>query len=1012
MLLSLSSSPVAIPRRGPTLRDIPQTTISKIPPANLDPVRVYLDAEEVGLYDKRAQASELDEDKSDTEDHLPTLENVPKLFFDNDFALNNPKTYAASSSIDISEALDGIELHLSHQLYKKASALGEAFVEVKETHARSKSLAQKLNGILASLEDLLKSSNNDDLLVLLVKRTNIIKLQLAQLHLISISKSLNSIKLAINDANLDDALELLLSTWPLIEELPRSNTIVMASNQLKKLLETVGHGYANLMVETVLRDVLLVEFDSTDAFRGILVGENIDPIISEASSTAIVALVGKLDTCGEIQYAFKLLHESIISHFRSVYKSNFEQDETISELTPAEFEAHLIGFIAHFDHSCRLLNNLKSTFLSIDLPKETQFLDITPSITIAINYIIKRMARALKIREPQSIRQSLPFFLRYNKLCNIMLRQCEILSSGMANDGTLRQLVDFQLKSFISDFHKSSRAQAQHVIRRELWKDEGLPNDLQTIIDEITSPQKELVNWTKGFNMSFNNEPPLKTDTESRKTLIINDQSFILPPSINPLLHTIKAYLILNSVYPQYTPITHSYLPDTLNTINDTIHASVLGTEAMKTAGLKHISTRVVALAAEVCRFWSEVSNQLLRFTSYRTFESIKTKFNDQLIAYYEKLVSIMHDVILKLITAENYMEEVIKKILSIAKSIHRYFPDVEYQMLMSRIFLDYEEVLSEFFMRSINDSNREKFQADVKYFMDKLGDVVGESGVGKRLWALVGGNKVVEVETNETEEKLDLPEQMDTREASVSASMDGSEDALPALPAAETEEQLRDTCEKELLPVTPQKAQEEAATDNDVVEVAETEQNPTSAEPKIDTSEPAEVNPDADTPVETATVKETPVVSVEATASLDESRTAVGDPSETENISAPSSEPSTAQSDSLMPTKPEIKADSISVPENAQQSTHATNAPENASTKLSTMPEEQISEEIKPAVPSIVIEQPEVSPTPPNPSEVELDGIVSQKTDELVVEKAQDTPVAKPTAGKKKKNKKKNKKR
>lgn len=774
MLISLKSSPVAIQRRGPTARDIPPTSISKIPDFNPSYISTYLSSEELDLYDKRKQASELNEEDEDSDEHLPSLETIPTVFFDKQFALNNPKTFTTASSIDISDALDVIEQHLTSQLFKKASSLGESFVEIKEVHSKSKELSLKLDGLINSLNSLLKSSNRDDLILLLIKRSNIMKLQLAQLHLISISKSLKSIKLAINDTNLDEALDLIISTKPLLSDLPRSNSIVITTNHLNSLQSTVGHGYANMMVELTLRDILLVDFDPITTFQGILNKSNDTKLISQETTTKIIDLIDKLNTCNEIQYAFKLFHESIISHFRSIYKSNFAQDESISDLTPLEFENCLINFISHFNNSCMLLNNLKSIFLSIDLPNETQYLDISPSITTAINYTIKRISRAFKLRELQSIRLSLPYFLRFNKLSNIMLKQSELLSNGLANDFQLRQLIEFQLKTFISDFHKSSKSQAQLAIRRELWKDEGLPNDLQLIIDEITSPSKELINWTKGFNLNFDNEQLIKPTSEMRKTLIINDQSFILPPSITPLLHTVKSYLILNSVYPQYSPIIQSYLPDTLNMINDTIHSSVLGTEAMKTAGLKHISTRVVALAAEVCRFWSEVSFQLLKFTSQKKFDSIKIKFNDQLIAYYEKLVSIMHDVILKLIPVDNYMEEIIKKILSIAKSIHRYFPDMEYQMLMSRIFLDYEEVLSDFFMKNINENNRAAFQNDVKYFMDKLNDVVGESGVGKRLWVLVGGDKLKGNEKLITHPTLVVENENETeKESSVNSSVD-----------------------------------------------------------------------------------------------------------------------------------------------------------------------------------------------------------------------------------------------
>lgn len=685
---------------------------------------------------------------------------------------------------------------------------------------------------------------------------------------------------------------------------------------LSNLISDTGKSYAKLF-SNLLIDDLRYTYDNTNKYKTLeklleinnynkkLGSIKIQSFIIEDFELKIIEYLKGLTRCGELSSAFKLYEERLANELKFIFKSNLPNENNINNnipsnrsddskstnitnnisnalilsdlvknMTPKEFENLLINNYTKFyeafqkllihknlllTNSIDVLNNFDPQILKVQ-PDMIMDLDITNSINSSINSIQRRVAKLIKIREQQNSFIPLNFFLRFYKLNQSFITECEIISKGVVNEPILKDIVNRQLNLFIQQFHKGSLKRCNEIIEHEVWKDDGLKIESQLIVDFIVkAAQGTLENseWTNGLNIEFNDEENNQNDIthsnnnnnneddELRKTLNIHSQNFTLPSSVGSILGSIKAYLLLIHHFKN-NYISQNYLPELLKAINLKIYQSVLGAQVTKTAGLKHVTTKHLALAAEVCRFWvsiiadiekiclleininsfNEYNNnkhidkvEQLRKDLMKEFEEARTLFGGQIIEIYNKLVAVISDTIKSIVNkvslkdflliqmnqienndnnnsnkieanneakvegegeietegegegetevqleteSENkteaelktelnignnndkenkkveekdmkdkvnlYMEVIVKKILTIARSVQRYLPTEEYEGVMQRILEKNEEILTKtyrHFVECATEEDRKKvykqISIDVEYYEDKL---------------------------------------------------------------------------------------------------------------------------------------------------------------------------------------------------------------------------------------------------------------------------------------------------
>lgn len=634
--------------------------------------------------------------------------------------------------------------------------------------------------------------------------------------------------------------------------------------------------------------------------------------------------------------------------------------DLVKNMTPKEFEAMLVDDYVKFSETFRRLSVHKNLLLSTAVDTLNAFdphilkaqpdivmdLDITPSTSSAIASIQRRMAKVIRIRELQNSYTPLNLFLRFYSLNANFLVECEVVSRGLVTDPILKDVMNRQLMIFVQQFHKSSLKRCIQLIEQEVWKDDGLAVDAQDTLELIFRASEGKVDdeeWFKGLSLDFEDYNPIRdadkenatTDTavatsaisttkEVRKTLNIHSQSYILPSSVAHILGTLRAYLLLAHYFKTNinSIISQTYLPELLKAINLKIHQSVLGTQATKTAGLKHITTKHLALAGEVCRFWSavvvdlervclseldnvtttnnrianrnndrDVSNQT-RANIIKEFNEVRGLFGEQVVDIYDKLVSIMRDTMLavvqnvdinlfvnandvneKDVTVNSYMESIVKKTLTIARSVQRYLPEEEYDGIMRRIFAEYVKILGDKYLGILMKCSEEQKMVakvqiigDMRFFGDKLADVQSSEGTVERVFErlkIKGDGTVTE--------QMEQNEQSDVQKGEVGEEMNDEQKGQredqqkEVAPSEESKEKASMEEAKEIEPeeeAPREEPQEDSPTEEPKEEQKEEPVEIPKEKPKDEPTEiPKEQSPDVSVDIDT--IEEVPVKTV-----------------------------------------------------------------------------------------------------------------------------------------------------
>ncbi|QOU22487.1 hypothetical protein BRETT_002667 [Brettanomyces bruxellensis] len=457
----------------------------------------------------------------------------------------------------------------------------------------------------------------------------------------------------------------------------------------------------------------------------------------------------------------------------------------IRALTPKEFEDMLLGIYTQISEALRRLTIHQKLLLEIALdsisditvgntsnelqPDSIVQLDITDAITSAIEISQRRMAKIMNARELQNSCVTLDYFLRLYSLNTMFLGECELISGGRLVNPVLQDIIRVQFQKFYSQYHHASMKILSGKVEKEIWRECSLPKYLQILTNQEVSAGKDDFDeyvWMGPMNLEFGNADDKNdnnTDgasSEGRKTLTIGEESFIVPNVVGSILEMLQHYEIIKM---QFHYVDCGCIIELLKLLNLKIHQSVLGAQATRTAGLRNITSRHLAVTSQLLGFLSEliphIRSLFERLSKADTVSSLVGKFNDvqkMLISHrteiFNKLISIMVDRLvaeksdiqqinwthpLPMQKVHYYMEGLVSKTLTIARILQRYLPEDQYTHILSQIFDKYKNVLTDIYsgIRLKDSVEKAVIMRDIDYFREKLADVSGYSNSGQIIW-------------------------------------------------------------------------------------------------------------------------------------------------------------------------------------------------------------------------------------------------------------------------------------
>ena len=355
-----------------------------------------------------------------------------------------------------------------------------------------------------------------------------------------------------------------------------------------------------------------------------------------------------------------------------------------------------------------------------------QTLDMSNVLGQAVDIAQAQITKVLKVRSEQSTRLPLPQFIRYFHLNRLFADECEAVSGrgGMA----LKTVVNAHIIEYV---HHAADAERQHLVAgmdADRWDAKDFDeSDTQTLAQIIEAGTNEIEPWVKA-SMIWSDDPASangeqqtngamtngSNQKDKTRPAIIDEQRFLLPDSALTVMNGIGQFEQLMTGIPNMTQELTSSLLEYLKLFNSRSSQLILGAGATRSAGLKNITTKHLAIASQSLSFVIALTPYVREFVRRHSpstgslmveFDKVKRLYQEHQAGINDKLVDIMsgrastHVNAMKKINWDSlppgeavspYMEALVKETTTLHKVLSKHLPEMTVRMVMDPMFNGY----------------------------------------------------------------------------------------------------------------------------------------------------------------------------------------------------------------------------------------------------------------------------------------------------------------------------------
>lgn len=426
-----------------------------------------------------------------------------------------------------------------------------------------------------------------------------------------------------------------------------------------------------------------------------------------------------------------------------------------------------------------------------------QALDLSSLLGQAVDMVQTQITKVVKVRSQQVAENSLPDFLRFFTLNRLFADECEAISGS--SGAVLKSVVDTQIKDFVSHFTNNERLHVVEVMDGDKWdaKDfSGVENSiLSRVIEGSTS---DAHSWTatsyiwqssgelNGANGKITNGDAVAV--AKVRSAVIDEQKFILPESAMAMLRSIDMFQHLVVGIPSMSQDVATSLADTLKLFNSRTSQLILGAGATRSAGLKNITTKHLALSSQALSFVIALVPYIREFFRRHLpsssssqvmteFDKVKRLFQEHQSGIHEKLVDIMsgrastHVNAMKKIDWQQaalntsvpvspYVEVLTKETGTLQKVLSKHLSEIAVTSIMQPVFASYKEQWSKAYAEVTvkSPAEKERMLVDAEYFNSRIGKLDGAGDLGEHILNIVKAKPVVSDPVAAQKQELDKP--------------------------------------------------------------------------------------------------------------------------------------------------------------------------------------------------------------------------------------------------------------
>ncbi|KAK4033995.1 vacuolar protein sorting-associated protein 54 [Parachaetomium inaequale] len=411
--------------------------------------------------------------------------------------------------------------------------------------------------------------------------------------------------------------------------------------------------------------------------------------------------------------------------------------------------------------------------------------DIANLLGQAVDVAHEKIVKVLRVRSEQSKRLDLLWFLRYFTLNLHFANECEAISGRSGT--TLKTVVNSHIKDFIQYHGDAENQKLAQGMESDLWNAADFGDkDTELLGQLLESSTRDAAAWAEGTQiwiphpdtkrsgeevdvLSAQTNGASKTKTRSA---VVESESFLLPNSAISCMHGMVRFLHLMTAIPSMTGEISASLIAFLQLFNSRCTQLILGAGATRSAGLKNITTKHLALASQALAFIATIIPHVREFvrrhcgsgtaasTVMGEFDKVRRAFQEHQNNIYDKLVEIMSGRALagtkklKAVgwdqesgsAANEYMETLAKETTTLHRNLTKHLPEGTVRMIMMPVFRNYKDTFGAAYqgVELKTEQGRERMLRDVEFFQSRLGKIDGFENAGDYLVKAIKSKQII----------------------------------------------------------------------------------------------------------------------------------------------------------------------------------------------------------------------------------------------------------------------------
>ncbi|KIR55271.1 hypothetical protein I315_01857 [Cryptococcus gattii Ru294] len=793
----------ADPLRGsrkplPPLSQPPPTLPKPLPAAQYDD---YLSTV-IPLYESftAAQAIASGGDSSKADVDLPPLDAVPSVVFDSSFSLADPSTWEAltSSSSDnlpdestqeqLSTHLDTLERHLLYEISLRSTSFFSALSNLQDLHSESSACLKQITSLQSSLRDISITQAAKGLAIInCQERLHVLKATVKGVEALGeVEDIIGVADRLVNEGDWEGGLsevEDIVRWWNKYSEqgdeseLPVVSLAPLSSlpSRVASLVNVISTSLTSALISylTSLFSRPICQSPSSDELKGSL-GPMLEGMVKCGKVGEMENLWTEVAAIGIREESRKVIQSMDHSAFLSLCMKMY--DVLLARITMVK----TVGEIME-----EAVQSLSSTTpLSITSnphPHPTQAPNISLSETLlsSVTLAHTRLSKILSVRTSSHSSLSLTSFLSIYRLTFQFISSSEKITGRTIVP--LRGVLASQAKSWVQEWHQERLTKSARLVEEEIWTQVDVKIKVQHSVDlivksETTDPEECILSADGDDDENGKESESKEDDKVVGKQLHVGSKKFFVAKATAESLVLLSEYVGVVVNLREVGGDVISRVIEFLKSFNSRTCQVVLGAGAMRSAGLKNITAKHLALASQslsvVVALMESLQGLGKRFMGERwgmlegEFGKLKRDYEEHQNEIHLKLVAIMADRLAVHIGSlrqidfnvssttpagpRSYAEMLVKESSTLHKVLTKYLGHDEVEGVMKRVIGEIGRRLGEEFgkIEVQNEDAKKKMLQDVALMSIRLKPLskAGEDDIVK-LENVVKGKAVRETE-------------------------------------------------------------------------------------------------------------------------------------------------------------------------------------------------------------------------------------------------------------------------